>query len=375
MHAILEHEHLLKALTAVRGAAVRDQNIPIFSCVLLEADGDACKMTAANLDMQISYTIPAKIKAKGAVCTNVYTFNEIVRNLAAGAQLSLKAEKKNDRLALIAGRSNFSLSVLPVEDFPDLNQDGFSHEFSLTAADLRTLISKTQFAISGEEGRYYLHGIYFHIPANEGNKPALLRAAATDGHRLAFAEIPCPQGAAALPGMIVPRKTVAEFARLAEHEGKITVAAAATMVRYESGPVVILSKIIDGAFPDYARVIPSGNDKMATLEREAFAKAVQRVASVYTGADERATPVKLALSKGKLALSAQDAQQGSAAEEMEAEYDGDSLEIGFNYRYLLDIAERIDGALRLEIADSAQAVIIRDCGDASVLYVLMPMRV
>jgi len=243
----------------------------------------------------------------------------------------------------------------------------------LPAAELKRIIDKTQFAISTEETRYYLNGIYLHALEVDGT--AMLRAVATDGHRLARVEMPAPAGAAAMPGVIVPRKTVSEVQRLLEDpEGSVAIDLSPAKIRFTVGDVVLTSKLIDGTFPDYGRVIPTGNDKELTLDKGAFKNAVDRVSTISS---ERGRAVKLSLQQGRLVLSVTNPDSGSATEEMEVEYASDPLDIGFNSRYLLDIADQIDSdSAVLRLADPGSPTLIQDQGGGtSALYVLMPMRV
>jgi DNA polymerase-3 subunit beta len=246
------------------------------------------------------------------------------------------------------------------------------HNFMLSAADLKRLIDRTRFAISTEETRYYLNGIYVHA-ANSNDVP-MLRAVATDGHRLARMELPLPEGAAGMPGVIVPRKTVNELRKLLdEFEQDVAIALSDTKIRFTFGTTVLTSKLIDGTFPDYDRVIPTGNDRILEVECKSFAEAVDRVSTIST---EKSRAVKLALERGSLTLSATSAENGTATEELEVRYAAPPMEIGFNARYLLDIAEQIEGeGARFSMGDAASPTIVRDTADASALYVLMPMRV
>jgi DNA polymerase-3 subunit beta len=261
---------------------------------------------------------------------------------------------------------------LPESDFPDLASGEMTHKFVLKAADLKRLIDKTQFAISTEETRYYLNGIYVHAAGT--NKTQTLRAVATDGHRLAQTEIELPEGATGLPGIIVPRKTVGEVQRLIEDtEAEIKVELSQGKIRLTIGNVVLTSKLIDGTFPDYGRVIPQNNDKELVVDKADFASAVDRVSTISS---ERGRAVKLALSSGKLVLSVTNPDSGSATEEIEVEYASDPLDIGFNSRYLLDIAAQIEGEVAvLRLADPGSPTLIQDRDNKTALYVLMPMRV
>src|SRR5438105_7256828 len=247
-----------------------------------------------------------------------------------------------------------------------------THSFKLAAADLKRLIDKTQFAISTEETRYYLNGIYLHTAG--AAKAQTLRAVASDGHRLAQVELALPDGASGMPGIIVPRKTVGEVQRLIEDsESEVTVELSQGKIRFTLGDVVLTSKLIDGTFPDYARVIPLGNDKELEVDKKDFEQAVDRVSTVSS---ERGRAVKLSLSSGKLLLSVTNPDSGSATEEVEVSYASDPLDIGFNSRYLLDIAAQLEGeAAVLKLADPGSPTLIQDRDTKGALYVLMPMRV
>jgi len=301
-----------------------------------------------------------------------HMFYEIVRKLPEGSQIVLEASGDRAVLAIRAGRSRFTLQTLPESDFPDLAAGDMTHKFKLVASDLKRLIDKTQFAISTEETRYYLNGIYLHTAGTA--KAQTLRAVATDGHRLAQVDLALPAGAEGMPGVIVPRKTVGEVQRLIEDgEAEIAIELSAGKIRFTIGDVVLTSKLIDGTFPDYARVIPVGNDKELRVDKAAFANAVDRVSTVSS---ERGRAVKLSLSAGKLMLSVTNPDSGSANEELEVEYEADPIDIGFNSRYLLDIAGQVDGEVAvLRLADPGSPTLIQDKDVTSAVYVLMPMRV
>jgi DNA polymerase-3 subunit beta len=275
-------------------------------------------------------------------------------------------------LTLRSGRSRFQLQTLPQSDFPEVTSGEFGHKFSLPPAELKRLIDKTQFAISSEETRYYLNGIFIHVAEIEGR--SLLRAVATDGHRLARLELPAPEGSIGMPGVILPRKAVGEIQRLIEDaQGEITVEVSANKMRFTFGEALLTTKLIDGTFPDYGRVIPSGNNKRLTVERDMFAKAVDRVSTISS---ERGRAVKLAVSEGKVVLSVTNPDQGSAVEELEADYDSEPIDIGFSSKYLLDIVNQLDSDTALFLlADPGSPTLIQDRDGASALYVLMPMRV
>ncbi len=376
MKLTIERAALLKALSHVQSVVERRTTIPILSNVLLQAGSGKLALAATDMDLEITETVPARIDADGRTTAPAHTLYDIVRKLRDGAQVELEtpsgAGGERNEMVLRSGRSTFTLACLPPEDYPVMTGSELPHSFTLQATELRALIDRTRFAISTEETRYYLNGIYLH--ATKNNEVPVLRAVATDGHRLARIEIVLPEGAAGMPGVIVPRKTVLELRKLAEEgDDEVQVALGDTKIRCTIGEAALTSKLIDGTFPDYDRVIPSGNDKMLEVPCKEFAEAVDRVSTIST---ERSRAVKLAIGTGMLTVSATSPENGTAIEEVEVRYQATPLEIGFNSRYLLDITEQIEGEAALFVmSDAASPTIVRDSADASALYVLMPMRV
>ena len=374
MKLSIERAALLRSLGHVQSVVERRNTIPILSNVLLNADGEdggSLSLTATDMDLEIVESTSAEVSQPGMTTAPAHTLYDIVRKLPDGSRVELQTSTDGNTLTVRAGRSNFKLGCLPTEDFPQMAGGAMPHNFQLGAAELRALIDRTRFAISTEETRYYLNGIYLH--AAKGDVP-VLRAVATDGHRLARVEMPLPEGASKIPGVIVPRKTVMEVRKLIEDADEpIEFALSDTKVKFAFDRVTLTSKLIDGTFPDYERVIPSGNDKVLEVDPRSFYSAVDRVATIAT---EKSRAVKLAIDRGALTVSANSPESGSATEELEVRYDAAPLEIGFNSRYLLDIAQQIEGdGCRFVIADAASPTVIRDTADASALYVLMPMRV
>jgi DNA polymerase-3 subunit beta len=372
MKVTVERAELLKSLGHVHRVVERRNTIPILANVLIKAEKGKLSLKATDLDLEVIDSVAAEVSLGGATTVPAHMFYEIVRKLPDGAQIVLEGSGDRAVLSLRAARSRFTLQTLPESDFPDLAAGEMTHFFRLAAADLKRLIDKTQFAISTEETRYYLNGIYLHTASTA--KSPTLRAVATDGHRLAQVELPLPQGAAGMPGIIVPRKTVGEVQRLIETgEGELGIELSAGKIRFSIGEVVLTSKLIDGTFPDYARVIPANNDKSLTVDKKDFEAAVDRVSTVSS---ERGRAVKLSISSGRLVLSVTNPDSGSATEELEVEYEADPLDIGFNSRYLLDIAAQIEGEVAvLKLADPGSPTLIQDKDAKGALYVLMPMRV
>ncbi|MBX6326953.1 MAG: DNA polymerase III subunit beta [Pseudolabrys sp.] len=372
MKLTVERSELLKSLGHVHRVVERRNTIPILANVLLRAEGQKLSLKATDLDLEVTDTIAADVAASGGTTVPAHMMYDIVRKLPEGAQVVIEGSGDRAVLTLRAGRSRFTLQTLPETDFPDLSAGDTTCSFKLPAADLKRLIDKTQFAISTEETRYYLNGIYLH--ATESDKASTLHAVATDGHRLAKCDLPLPAGAAGMPGVIVPRKTVGEVQRLIESgDGEVAIDLSSSKIRFLIGNVVLTSKLIDGTFPDYARVIPVNNDKTLSVDKKDFEAAVDRVSTV---ASERGRAVKLSIAGGRLTLSVTNPDSGSATEEIEVDYDSEPLDIGFNSRYLLDIAAQIEGEVAvLKLADPGSPTLIHDKDSTSILYVLMPMRV
>ena len=367
MKMSIEKAKLLKALGHVQNVVERRNTIPILSNVLMSAEGSALTFVATDLDIEISEDTEAQVDAPGEITAPAHTLYDIARKLPDGAQVSLKIGA-DDRLEVDAGRSHFTLPLLPAGDFPKMTADGFTHNFALSAPHLRRLIDKTKFAISTEETRYYLNGIYLH--AHNG----VLRAVATDGHRLALSEMDIPQGAQGLPGVIVPRKTIAEIRRLIDGgDADVSISVSEAKIRFTYGSAVLTSKLIDGTFPDYDRVIPKGNTKELTIDNKIFASAVDRVSTISA---EKSRSVKLSLTADSLALAVNNPEHGQANEDLMVDYSAEPLEIGFNAKYLLDVTGQIEGRDATFFLDSpASPALVKDPEDPASLFVLMPLRV
>lgn len=374
MKLMIDRNALLRTLSHAQSVVERRNTIPILNNVKLEVADGKLSLAATDMELGLQETSDADPASEaGSATAPAHTLHDIVRKLPDGSQVEIALDQDGERMVVRAGRSTFRLAVLPIADFPSLADGEMPVGFSMAARDLRTLIDRTRFAISTEETRYYLNGIYLHAADHEGVR--VLRAVATDGHRLARAEAPLPDGADGMPGVIVPRKAIAELRKLLDEAGDkdVAVSLSETKIRFSMDNVVLTSKLIDGAFPDYERVIPSGNDKFVKLDRQAFKDAVDRVSTIAT---EKSRAVKLALQPGVITVSATNAEAGAASEDIEADYAAESMEIGFNSRYLLDIASQMEGDIaELSFADPAAPTILKDTADASALYVLMPMRV
>ena len=370
MKATIERATLLKGLSHVQSVVERRNTIPILSNVLLEANASGTlRLMATDLDLQIDETIAAAVDQPGATTISAHTLFDIVRKLPEGSQVELSAAE--GRITINAGRAKFTLATLPRDDFPMIAEGELPTTFELPAETLKQIIDKTRFAISTEETRYYLNGIFFHVT---DEAVPLLKAAATDGHRLARVTVPRPDGAEAMPDVIIPRKCIAELRKLLDEvDGSVGVSLSNSKIRFDMGQAILTSKLIDGTFPDYSRVIPTGNDKILKIDPKSLMEGVDRVSTIAT---EKTRAVKMALDRDKVILSVTSPENGAAAEEVPGDYVAAPFEIGFNSRYLMDILAQIESDLvEVHLADAAAPTLIRENDTAPALYVLMPMRV
>lgn len=371
MKLTIERAALFKALNHVQSVVENRNTIPILSNVLLRAEGQKLHFTATDLDMEIDDAATAQVDRPGSVTAPARMLFDVVRKLPEGAEVRLEAQPDNNRISIVSGRSRFSLPTLHASEFQTMRREQSAVTFDMTSAELKRLIDRTRFAISTEETRYYLNGIFLHVSEEAGGK---LRAVATDGHRLALAETDVPEGASGLPGVIVPRKAITELRRLLDDAPDVvTLSASSNKIGFEVGAATLTSKLIEGSFPNYVRVIPRDNKKVMKVVNRDFAEAVDRVSTISA---ERVRSVKLSLDEDRLTVAASHADTGQATEELVASFQEASMEIGFNARYLIEVSQQVQ-ALEAEflLNDSASPALVRDPADASVLFVLMPMRV
>ncbi|WP_323010392.1 DNA polymerase III subunit beta [Paracoccus sp. (in: a-proteobacteria)] len=368
----IERADLVKAVSQAQSVVERRNTIPILANVLIEATPEGVSFRATDLDTEIVDRANAQVERPGATTVSAGMLNDIARKLPDGSLVQLSLDAASGRLSVQAGRSNFNLATLPREDFPVMSSSEYSANFTAPAAVLRRLFDKSKFAISNEETRYYLNGVYMHVAQSEDGPS--LRCVATDGHRLARIDAALPPGAEDMPGVIVPRKTVAELRKLLDDdEAEIAVSVSETKVRFATPTITLTSKVIDGTFPDYSRVIPSGNTRKLEVDAGDFAKAVDRVATVSS---ERSRAVKLSLDEDRLVLSVNAPDAGAADEELPVAYADEPLEIGFNAKYLHEIASQIERENAVFLFNgSGDAALIREGGDTTAVYVVMPMRV
>ena len=372
MKFTIERAKLLKTLSHVQSIVEKRNTIPVLSNVRIEAMEDGISFKATDMDTEITEIVDAKTAETGATTAPAHMLYDIVRKLSDGSDVELTFPDEKGQLTIASGRSKFSLSTIGVEDFPVISGDKLPVNFAMGKDELKDVIDRTQFAVSTEETRYYLNGLYIHAK-NEG-EAKVLRVVATDGHRLACVESPLPKGAESMAGIIVPRKTVGEIRKLLDDTStdNITIALSENKIRFTMEDVTLTSKLIDGTYPDYERVIPTDNDKVLELGVKELSSAVDRVSVVA----ERTRAIKMITNKNHVTITTSSPDLGSAMEEVEAKYDSESLEIGYNFRYLLDILNEVKGdSVKISFADGSSPSVIHDTSDASAIYVLMPMRV
>ncbi|MBS7699197.1 MULTISPECIES: DNA polymerase III subunit beta [unclassified Chelatococcus] len=371
MKLTLDRAALLKPLAALNRIVEKRTTIPILSNILLKAADGRLTLQATDLDMEATAGVAAEVEAPGAITLPSGTLHDIARKMPEGGRISMEANAGGTHVLVKSGRSRFTVNALPPEDFPDLSAGDRPHSFIMPAKTLARLIEQTRFAISTEETRYYLNGIFLHVA--EGREGPWLTAVATDGHRLARARTMPPDGAIGMPGVIVPRKTVGELVRMLDTTGDVAVSLSSSKIRFAIGDEVLTSKLIDGTFPDYLRVIPQGNDKRATLDRVAMAEATDRVSTVSS---DRGRAVKFAFEQGRVSMSVTNPESGEAHEEMEADYEAEPISIGFNAKYMAEILSILDSdKVAVTMADPGSPTLIVTPDDDSLLLVLMPMRV
>ncbi|VAV95922.1 DNA polymerase III beta subunit [hydrothermal vent metagenome] len=367
----IERAHLLKALSHVTSVVERRNTIPILSNVLLSATADGVSFAATDLDIEIIETTEAQVQKEGVATLPAHTFYEIARKLPDGADVNIERTGEDSQITLTAGRAKFALPTLPEDEFPALSAEGMTHQFQMQAAEFARLIDKTRFAVSSEETRYYLNGVHLHAT---DDKDAVIRAVATDGHQLALCESPAPDGATGMPAIIIPRKTIGEVRKLIDDvSGDIDIQVSDAKIRFSVGSAILTSKLIDGSFPDYQRVIPKDNENRLELENRSFAASVDRVATVST---EKSRSVKMILEADALTLRVSNPEAGQGTEEVSVSYGGEPMEIGFNAKYLLNVLSQIDGQdVVFCLSNANSPILIEDSGDEHALYVLMPLRV
>ncbi len=371
MKVSIERGTLLKAVGNAQSVVERKMTAQILGNLLIVAEDNMISFRATDLDVDLIDRVDARVEQAGSTTVRAQTLNEIVRKLPDGAQVRLTDDGVKGRMTIEAGRSQFDLMTLPSGDFPIMASSDFAANFAIPANALKRLFGKTRNAVSTEETRYYLNGVYMHVA--EANDGKILRCVATDGHRLARIDAALPEGAEEMPGVIVPRKAIAELSKLLEgNDTDIAVSVSETKVRFATPEITLTSKVIDGTFPDYVRVIPTGNNRTMEVDAAELTKAVDRVATVSL---ETSRVVKMTIDSDTLLLSVNDPESGTAEEELAVAYGDEKLEIGFNSKYLLELCGQMERENAVFLFNtSSDPAIMRESDDSGALYVVMPMR-
>lgn len=377
MAVTIEQAVLSKALARIVGIVGKAETIPILANVRIEAAEAGLSLTVTDMDIEVTVTVPAEILIPGRTSVPARTLHDVARRLPQGSQVEIDHKPNDGVLIVKAGRSRFTLPTLDPIEFPDFAPlPDEAADLTLAATSLTWLIDKTRFAMSSDETRYYLNGIYLHCHGDR------LRAVATDGHRLARADIPAPDGAVDMPAVIVPRKTVAELVKLLDGvPGDIELIVSETQIRARIGDVVIASKLIDGTFPDYERIIPAETEAVLKIGAKALIDAVERVAAIST---DKGSGVKMTMvPDAQCTLAASSPEAGCGEDSIDPDlvlWTGSATEIGLSRRYLLDAARACGGQqLRIAVSGPVSPIVMTDADAAdsasNALYVVMPMRV
>lgn len=365
MKISIQREALLKPLQQVIGAVERRQTLPALGNVLIRAADGGFSLTATDLEIELVADVEHAVEQAGEITVPARKLADICKALPDGAELMLATD--GDKVTIRSGRSRFSLTTLPAAEFPTLEEISASKEFTIAQGKLKGLIERTSFAMANQDVRYYLNGLMLEVG------PGQVRAVATDGHRLALCDTEAPVDTESSQQVIVPRKGIQELVRLledAESDAKVQVGA--NHIRVTLPELRFTSKLIDGRFPDYERVLPKGGDKLMTVDRELFRQALSR-ASILS--NEKYRGIRLMLDNGVLKIQAHNPEQEEAEEEIEVAYEGEAMEIGFNVNYLLDVLNTVDGeTITATLKDSNSSALLSEPENSTAVYVVMPMR-
>lgn len=368
----IKQKDLLKCLSDVQSVVEKRNSIPILANIKLEAASNEIIITATDLDIVIEEKIEALVEQQGILTIPAQRFFDIVRKLQEVETLKVSSDEQTKQITIKAGRSVFKLSFIDAEQYPVIKQDENAISFNINSKVLFNLFNRTQFAMSREETRYYLNGIYFHsFEKPSGEK--MLRAAATDGHRLARLEVDLPQGAEKMQGVIIPRKTVFEIKKLLDGvDESVNIKVSENKISFAFGSVYLISKVIDGTFPDYEKAIPFDNNITAVLSTKTLLNAVDRVSAI---SEEKIRGIRFSFNNDKLSLSTKGNDADSAVEELEIEGDIPEFSIGFNSKYTYEmLSQFVQDKNKFYFNDSNSPTLVEEIGDSSAIYVLMPMR-
>lgn len=366
MHFTIQREALLKPLQLVAGVVERRQTLPVLSNVLLVVEGQQLSLTGTDLEVELVGRVTLEDAAEpGEITVPARKLMDICKSLPSDAVIDIRVD--DQKLLVKAGRSRFTLSTLPANDFPTVEEGPGSLTFNLPQAKLRRLIERTSFAMAQQDVRYYLNGMLLEVQSS------LLRAVATDGHRLAMCSMEAAIQQDGKHQVIVPRKGILELARLlTEQDAEVAIVLGQHHIRANTGEFTFTSKLVDGKFPDYERVLPRGGDKLVLADRQGLREAFSRTAIL---SNEKYRGIRLTLAAGLLKIQANNPEQEEAEEEIVVDYNGGGLEIGFNVSYLLDVLGVMGTEqVRLILSDSNSSALLQEADNDDSAYVVMPMR-
>jgi len=367
----VSREKLFKCLTHLQGIVDKKNTLPILSNILIEAKNNFLVLSSTDMDISIIEKISCDILEEGSTTINSQIFYDIVRKLEESSEIEL-ISNNGKLLTLRSSGSRFSLACLPKEDFPIIDQSNDGNKITIDSNIFFKLIDKTKFAISNEETRYFLNGLYFNINVND-NK-TIVTLVGTDGHRLAKFSYGLDQTDLKISGVIIPKKTIYELSKLlSDTDQKIEINVSSSKIIFYIGDLIFISKLIDGSFPDYKRVIPSDNNNILEINREMLLSAVDRVSTI---ANEKSPVIKFKLLKNIINLNTINNENSTATEDLEVKYEGDEFEIGFNSKYIMDIVNNLDDeTITLKFKDGSSPITAQEKSNSKLVYVLMPMRV
>ena len=371
MQFIVKRDILLKSLNFVQGVVEKKNTLPILSNVLLQLKEKKLTIVATDLDIVFHDEIEdVKVLKEGSTTTSAAILYDILRKISSNSELNFDLKNEN-KLSLKSDNSDFNLLCLPTDNFPTFSDEFEGQEIELNNKNFLKLLNKTRISISNDDTRHYLNGIYLHITEAHGRH--FLTGVATDSHRLSSSSLEVEK-INDFTSLILPRKTVFQLCSLlSEIQNKLTLQTSENKIKFTLGKVKLISKIIDGKFPDYKKVVPTTNDKQLVVSSKDFINSIERVASVSL---DRKEGVKLSISKDNIQLSVNSANSGEGNEKIKADFSSDKLNISFNSKYLIDIASEVeDNKLKMNLKDSVSPVLIEDSSDKNSYYVIMPMKI
>jgi DNA polymerase III subunit beta len=371
MQFVVKRDVLLKSLNFVQGVVEKKNTLPILSNVLLQLKENKLSIIATDLDIIFYDEITdVKIVNEGSTTTSAAILYDILRKISSNSDLNFELKNEN-KLSLKSENSDFNLLCLPINNFPSFADEFEGQEINLNNNRFLKLLNKTRISISNDDTRHYLNGIFLHITEDHGRN--FLTGVATDSHRLSSSSLEI-ENISDFTSLILPRKTVFQLCSLlAETNDKLTMQTSENKIKFSLGKIKLISKVIDGKFPDYKKVVPTSNDKTLTVSSKDFINSIERVTSVSL---DRKEGVKLVINKDNIQLSVNSANSGEGNEKIKAEFNSETLNISFNSKYLIDIASEVeDKTLKMNLKDSTSPVLIEDASEKNSYYVIMPMKI